>query len=742
VSTGTRPGTERAADAGLIHRLRERGVLRVATSYAVIAWLLLQIGEVTFEPLGVPGWAMTALIISAAAGFPVALALAWFLEIGPHGVALDTAAAGVARPSAKGLRHYADVIVIGALLITVVVLLMRQPETTEPQRLTEPAIAVMPFQNLSDDPQQEYFSDGLADDLLERLGRIQGLKVIARASSFSFKGKDVDPKTIAAQLGVTSMLEGSVRRDGQRLRLTARLIDGATGQQLWSQSFDRQVTDVFAVQAELADSVVHAIVPTARGSASGSPAIPTSDLDAYDLYLLARTQWVIATQNSIRRSVELAERAVALDPQFAQAHALLGMAKYWLSSVERESDPDRADQLLREAGTAIREALELDPSLSDAHAAYANLLRRSDPAAAEAQFARAIELNPNSALAWHGYSIFLAYYVNRPEEALRATERALELDPRQPITWANYFAQAGWNRFQELFPRVVAMIGDMPFAIDRITMPEATVVGYPVEVMKAGLAKVRMNADDNLPPWTNFFRAWLAVDVGHAESHVTGRGGIHHGVDFTNVRAFLDVEVIGLQQDWPRLDQAMADLAERMGDDHPAVRSTRAFWLMVRGRYEEAEAGGPAAASPWVTGIPPLLNTDADWGQMDAARIWMMRSTGREEQARELVDDLLPGLRAQRTADAGSCRWMGWLRWAAVAASAGLKPEAVEALAGAMDCGILPYAFQPSLPWFRSLEGYARYDGLLRERAHRVEAIGAELLALETANRDLLAGLD
>jgi TolB-like protein len=236
-------------------------VLRVAASYAVIAWLLLQIADVTLAPLGAPSWAMTALIVAAVAGLPIAIALAWLLEIGADGVQVDHAAEGVPRPQARGLRHYADAIVIGVLVIAVAVLLVRQSDLGKPKPPANPAIAVLPFENLSGDPEQEYFADGLAEETLDRLGRVPGLKVIARSSSFGFKGKDVDVQTIAEKLGVTTLLEGSVRRDGQRLRLSARLLDGATGQQVWSGSFDRELTDVFAVQAELAGAIVNAIVP-------------------------------------------------------------------------------------------------------------------------------------------------------------------------------------------------------------------------------------------------------------------------------------------------------------------------------------------------------------------------------------------------------------------------------------------------------------------------------------------------
>ncbi len=228
-------------DSGLLVRLRERGVLRVAASYAVIAWLALQIADVTFDPLGLPKWVMTSLIVAAILGFPVAIALAWFYEVGDQGVQLDTAPAGDVRPTVHGKRRYADLAIIGVLLVAVAVLLVRQSDIGKPPAPANPAIAVLPFENLSGDPQQEYFSDGLAEEVLDRLGRVPGLKVIASSSSFSFKGKHQDAKTIASQLGVTTVLEGSVRRDGRKLKVNAKLIDGQTGFQLWSGSFDREV---------------------------------------------------------------------------------------------------------------------------------------------------------------------------------------------------------------------------------------------------------------------------------------------------------------------------------------------------------------------------------------------------------------------------------------------------------------------------------------------------------------------
>ena len=402
----------RGRHSGLLNRLHERGVLRVAASYGVIAWLALQIASVVLDPLGLPKWVMTALIIAAAVGFPLAVALAWFVELGQHGIERDQAADGIARPSARGVRHYADVIVIGVLVVAVTVLLVRQSDLGKPKPPENPAIAVLPFANLSGDPEQEYFSDGLAEEMLDRLGRVPGLRVTARSSSFGFKGRDVDVKDVAERLGVTTVLEGSVRRDGRRLKLNARLIDGSSGQQVWSGSFDREVSDIFAVQAELASAIVNAIVPAARGEVIDFATPPTTDLKAYDLYLLARTQLAMRTPESIQKSVELMEQALALDPNFARAHAHLAASLLFKRAYDSNSAAE--DALMRRAETSIHRALALDPNLSEAYDAQGNLLSITGRPGAEEAYRRAIELNPNNASAWHDYAVFLGNVAQRP----------------------------------------------------------------------------------------------------------------------------------------------------------------------------------------------------------------------------------------------------------------------------------------------------------------------------------------
>jgi TolB-like protein len=723
-------------------------VIRVAASYAVIAWLLLQIADVVLDPIGAPPWVMIALIIAAVAGFPIAIALAWFLEVGADGVHVDHAPEGVVRPQARGLRHYADAVVIGILLIAVVVLLVRQSDIGKPKPPANPAIAVLPFENLSGDPEQEYFAEGLAEETLDRLGRVPGLKVIARSSSFGFKGKDVDAQTIAAKLGVTTLLEGSVRRDGQRLRLNARLIDGASGEQVWSGSFDREMTDVFAVQAELAGAIVNAIVPAAKGSPAESTDAPTTDLDAYDLYLAARSQLVVRTPESIQKSLDLIEQAVRLDPDFARAQAHLANSLAFRAMFSDDLESPESLELLRRAESAAHRALALDPELSEAHGAYANLLRTTGRPGAEEQYKRALELNPNNAASWHDYSVYLGNLAGRDEEARRAMQRALELDPRQPATWANYLGSLGGNpndaHYRSEMQRAMRTVGDMPFAIDRFTMPELSTPGFPVEVMRAAEAKQRAPSVQNLPLWINRYRAWLAVDPERAREVLPSAANyVRHGnVDVEGLRLFIEADSCGVLGDWACVDRAIELLRGREWPDKARVASVAAFWLAVQGRFEEAGAALAQVGEIPEFWVPPVMGGDATYGLMETAELRILRATGRGPEADELAADLLGRMRAQRKSVGDGCvfegqRYYNWMRHASLAANEGLKEEAVDALGGAMRCGDLPPVFLPQLPWFRALDGYAPYEAIKREREARIERIRPELLQIEAeANFD------
>ncbi len=234
--------------ASLLTELRRRGVLRVAASYGAIAWLLIQIGGSIAEPLELPQWVQRALIFTALIGFPVAVGLAWFLEISPEGVAVDHAPPGAPRPAATGLRRYADLIVIGLLLVVVGYLVARQPEIVGLK--DKATIAVLPFDNVGMTKDGEILADGIAESVLHQLANLRQLDVISRRSSFTFREATTDAREIGRLLKANYLLEGSVQSDRSRLRITTQLINVRTGADVWSMRFDRRPADIFAVQDE------------------------------------------------------------------------------------------------------------------------------------------------------------------------------------------------------------------------------------------------------------------------------------------------------------------------------------------------------------------------------------------------------------------------------------------------------------------------------------------------------------
>jgi hypothetical protein len=276
-------------------------------------------------------------------------------------------------------------------------------------------------------------------------------------------------------------------------------------------------------------------------------------------------------------------------------------------------------------------------------------------------------------------------------------------------------------------------------------LPALSTPGFPVEVMKAGLLKRRQPpSTDNLPPWINDVRAWLAVDPRHARERIPEQVETRR-VDMRVVRLLIDTDLSGLVGDWARVDRNFEVLASifRPVDTAPRwpgatlLRSVMAFWYAVQERYPEA-AESLALAGPVQDQLtPPLMGGDASYGLLETAQVRILRATGRDADARRLLDEVLARLRTARKSVGDGCEWPGmypaWMRLASLAANEGLKDEAVDALLGAFRCGELPSAFQPQLPWFRAMEGYAPYDALLKERDRRIAKVRPELERLEQA---------
>jgi TolB-like protein len=437
-------------------------VFRVVAVYAVVGWLLVQMAGAFENALGLPSWFDAFVVAALAIGFPVAVVLAWAFELTPEGVKRAAPAGEGARPAALGLS---DAVMIGAVVVvlgvsafqfarprsTPVVAASSAPDAPASARTADAlSIAVLPFVNMSSDPEQEYFSDGLSEELLNQLAQIDALQVIGRTSSFAFKGRNEDLRTIGEQLGARHLLEGSVRKSGDRLRITAQLIDASSGVHLWSETYDRQLTDVFAIQDEIATAVADALSIT-LGVGARPPRYGGADsFEAYDAYLRGRALGVVGMSTGafdFPRAIEELERAVALDPDYAQAWAELAFA-YGFNSLNAGSvGRDVIARDLDAAERAARRAVELSPDLWEAQAtiAWSHMSRRRW-LEADAAFARARELAERD-----GAAMGQMYWVYPSEvgrvagtlDYLRSMRRVDPLSPNLPNGVVNSLIMLG-----------------------------------------------------------------------------------------------------------------------------------------------------------------------------------------------------------------------------------------------------------------------------------------------------------
>ena len=342
--------------------------------YGVVSFTVLQVVEPIQHALGLSDAALKMVVVLLGVGFPVSLVLAWAFDINPAGIERTPPAAA---PALRGPRLVLLLCVAGALLAAPGVFWVflrgsRSAAATPPVSLeavapaaAAPSIAVLPLVNMSSDKEQEYFSDGLTEELLNLLAQVPQLRVIARTSSFSFKGKSVDVATIARTLDVANILEGSVRRSGNKLRVTAQLIRAADSSHLWSQTYDRELTDVFTVQDEIAGAVVAALKVQLLPSQRVASAHRSSNTEAYEQYLLGREIIRRGSFGDVGRAVAVLQHAVALDPGFAAAYSLLGAAQVGLGEFAETQQKRVATHRLALAN--IDEAIAIDPGLADAY---------------------------------------------------------------------------------------------------------------------------------------------------------------------------------------------------------------------------------------------------------------------------------------------------------------------------------------------------------------------------------------
>jgi len=424
----------------LLSELSRRRVFRVAGIYGIVAWVMVEVADVVFPALQLPEWTVTFVVVLLMLGFPIAMVFAWVFDLGPQGIE-RTEPLAHRSGGIPAFERLAYLLLLAAAMAGLGYLLLPgylpSLVSSTPEAATRSSIAVLPFSNLSQDGADDYFSDGMSEELLNLLARVPGLHVAARTSSFAYKDQNVDIRQVARELGVETVLEGSVRRAGDRVRITAQLIDAKTGYHLWSNTYDREMADIFVVQDDISAEIVKALQGELSGEETTEAVVraapPTENVEAYQLYLQARHQWKRRGEGPIRRSIELLNQALALDPDFARAYAGLAAAYVVLPGYSGE---DRVP-LNEKAAAAARQALGRDPNLAEAHAVLAEIDstngRWTD---AEAGFFFATSLDPNDATSRQWYSLLLRR-VGRLDDALAQARAALELDPTSPVINSN-----------------------------------------------------------------------------------------------------------------------------------------------------------------------------------------------------------------------------------------------------------------------------------------------------------------
>src|SRR5881392_1963770 len=419
--------------------LKRRNVYKVAVAYAVVAWLLMQIASQIFPFFEIPNWAVRLVVLLLVIGFPIALIIAWAFETTPEGIKRTEVADAAGQRSRGGA--WIVVVLVAATLSLGLFLLGRYTAGRGTTRLSEVAtvvpgksIAVLPLINESGDPKDEYFSDGLSEELIAALAQISGLKVIGRSSSFRFKDRKEEPRAIGEKLGVSTLLDGTVRKQGDRVRIVAELVNAADGIQLWTRTFDRELKDIFAVQEEIARAVAESLKVTLLGSQDrpaqrGAP----SNVEAHNAYLQGHFHFQRRNLEDYRKAVGYFDQAIRLDPDYALAYTERSEAWSFIGDLTGQHEPAWSN-----ARSDAEKAVAIAPSLAEARAALGWVRFFIDWKFAEGitELKRAKELSPVNPTA-NDLLARAILYLGRLNEAERQTRHAVELDPLSVIAQGN-----------------------------------------------------------------------------------------------------------------------------------------------------------------------------------------------------------------------------------------------------------------------------------------------------------------
>jgi len=551
----------------LFAELKRRNVYKVAVAYAIVGWLFVQVATQVFPFFEIPNWAVRLVVLAIVIGFPIALVIAWAFELTPEGLK-RTEDVDRARSARQPRRHtWIFVVIVGAALslglffigrYTASRTTLREDGRSGGPSLPEKSIAVLPFENLSDDKNAAYFAEGIQDEILTKLASIADLKVISRTSTAKYKSKPEDLKTVSQQLGVANVLEGSVQKAADKVRVNVQLIDARADSHLWAKTYDRDLEDVFAIQSEVAQEIADSLkAKLSPAEATTLATAPTNDTAAYDLFLKGEFEQRVANSNFRPESFDQAARwykeAIARDPNFALAIAQLAICqlrRHWLTDPLSESE-------LVEVGRTAKQAVTLAPDLAEAQVALGLFhyygFREYEKALTE--FQRAIEFRPNYSLALQ----FVAFVHRRQgkwDRTLEELKKSIDQDPRDPYVQAGlaetYVFLRRWREAEDTARHALTMDPHEATAMRMLLLSSLNRTGNALEPLRI---LATFPPDDLLLPNTGMFDMVIGT---RGETFVLGR-------DFNAALKACETGTVARTNEWQRF-AAKAGIRVLAGD--------------------------------------------------------------------------------------------------------------------------------------------------------------------------------
>jgi len=463
------------------NELKRRNVFRMGIAYVVVAWVLLQAIDFALDIISAPNWVMQVFFLAGVAGLPLVLIFSWVFEMTPEGIKLESEVDRTQSVTPQTGRKLDRTIMVFLAVAVVLLLadrfLLREniPTPAETKTGSEQvvntssdtkvkSVAVLPFVNMSSDPEQEYFSDGLAEELLNRLAKNDRLHVAARTSSFQFKGQNQDIAEIGKQLKVAHVLEGSVRKSSNRLRITAQLIEVDSGFHLWSETYERELDDVFAIQDDISLAITNALEAELGTVSAPAEAQPTENLAAYQLYLEARYLLARRGEVNMLKAHDLFQQAVDLDPEFSSAWSGMAFNSSLLPAYGPTVSTSQAWDTIK---VAANKAIQLDPDNAEAYVALARGNHHDDFRTIQDLYSKAYELAPNNADVVNLYADFMMV-IGDFKTAERLEQKTIELDPLAAVHYSDMtFVLTPQHRYEEAleYARTAAKLA--PGNIDR-----------------------------------------------------------------------------------------------------------------------------------------------------------------------------------------------------------------------------------------------------------------------------------